>query len=40
MVQTLSAGQTLLAIGLCGVGMITILSLIVAVADGVSQLAH
>jgi DNA-binding CsgD family transcriptional regulator len=40
MVQTLSAGQTLMAIGLSGVGMITILSLIVAVADGVSQLAH
>ena len=40
MVQTLSAGQTLMAIGLSGIGMITILSLIVAVADGVSQLAH
>ena len=40
MVQTLSAGQTLMAIGLSGVGMITILSLIVAVADGVKQLAH
>lgn len=40
MIQTLSAGQTLMAIGLSGVGMITILSLIVAVADGVSHLAH
>jgi hypothetical protein len=28
-----------LAIGLCGLGMITILALIVAVADGVAQLA-
>ena len=39
-VQTLSAGLTLMAIGLSGIGMITILALIVAVADGVSQLAH
>jgi DNA-binding CsgD family transcriptional regulator len=39
LVQTLSAGQTLMAIGLTGIGMITILSLIIAVADGVSQLA-
>lgn len=38
-VQSLSAGQTLLAIGLCGFGMIAILSLIVAVANGVAQLA-
>jgi DNA-binding CsgD family transcriptional regulator len=38
--QSLSARQTLLAIGLCGIGMIVILSLIVAVADGVAQLAH
>jgi DNA-binding CsgD family transcriptional regulator len=37
--QALSAKQTLIAIGLCGLGMITILSLIVAVADGVAQLA-
>lgn len=37
--QSLSAGQTLLAIGLCGFGMIAILSLIVAVANGVAQLA-
>lgn len=40
MVQTLSARQTLMAIGLCGVVMITILSLIVAVANGAAQLAH
>ena len=40
MVQTLSAGQTLMAIGLSGLGMITILSLIIAVADGVKQLTH
>jgi DNA-binding CsgD family transcriptional regulator len=39
-VQTFSAGQTLMAIGLSGVVLITILSLIVAVADGASQLAH
>jgi hypothetical protein len=32
--------QTLAAIGICGIGMIAILSLIVAVADGVAQLAH
>lgn len=38
LIQALSARQTLLAIGACGVGMITILSLIVAVADGVAQL--
>jgi DNA-binding CsgD family transcriptional regulator len=37
-IQTLSARQTLIAIGLCGVGMIIILSLIVAVANGVAQL--
>lgn len=40
LVQSLSAGQTLMAIGISGVGMITILSLIVAVADGVKQLTH
>jgi DNA-binding CsgD family transcriptional regulator len=39
LIQALSARQTLLAIGLCGLGMITILALIVAVADGVAQLA-
>lgn len=39
-VQTLSAGQTLMAIGLTGIGVITILTLIVAVANGVAQLAH
>jgi DNA-binding CsgD family transcriptional regulator len=39
MVQALSARQTLVAIGLCGFGMIAILSLIVAVANGVGQLA-
>jgi DNA-binding CsgD family transcriptional regulator len=38
--QSLSPMQTLAAIGICGIGMITILSLIVAVADGVAQLAH
>lgn len=37
-VQALSARQTLIAIGLCGVGVIIILALIVAVADGVAQL--
>ena len=40
LIQTLSPAQTLAAIGACGVGMIAILSLIVAVADGVAQLAH
>jgi len=39
LIQSLSAGQTLAAIGACGVGAIAILSLIVAVADGVAQLA-
>jgi DNA-binding CsgD family transcriptional regulator len=39
-IQTLSAMQTLAAIGISGVGMIVILSLIVAVADGVALLAH
>jgi DNA-binding CsgD family transcriptional regulator len=39
-IQSLSAGQTLIAVGICGVGAITILSLIVAVANGVAQLAH
>jgi len=38
--QTLSARQTLIAIGICGVGMIAILSLIVAVANGVAQLTQ
>jgi DNA-binding CsgD family transcriptional regulator len=38
-VQSLSARQTLIAIGLCGLGAITILSLILAVANGVAQLA-
>lgn len=37
-IQSLSARQTLAAIGLSGLGMITILSLIVAVANGVAQL--
>lgn len=37
-VQTLSARQTLAAIGLSGVAMITILTLIIAVANGVAQL--
>jgi DNA-binding CsgD family transcriptional regulator len=36
--QPLSAWQTLMAIGLCGLGMIIILSLIVAVANGIDQL--
>ena len=40
LIQALSARQTLAAIGLCGLGMITILSLIVAVANGAAQLAH
>ena len=39
LIQTLSARQTLYAIGICGVVVIVILSLIVAVADGVAQLA-
>lgn len=37
-IQALSARQTLAAIGLSGLGMIAILSLIVAVANGVAQL--
>jgi DNA-binding CsgD family transcriptional regulator len=40
LLQTLSARQTLIAIGICGVGMIVILSLIVAVANGVAQLTQ
>jgi DNA-binding CsgD family transcriptional regulator len=39
LVQALSARQTLIAIGICGVAMIIILCLIIAVADGVAQLA-
>jgi DNA-binding CsgD family transcriptional regulator len=39
LIQALSARQTLIAIGICGVAMIIILSLIVAVANGVAQLA-
>ena len=39
LVQTLSARQTIVAIGICGVAVIVILALIVAVADGVAQLA-
>jgi len=39
LIQALSARQTLIAIGICGLAMIIILSLIVAVADGVAQLA-
>jgi DNA-binding CsgD family transcriptional regulator len=39
LIQALSPRQTLLAIGACGVGAIIILSLIVAVAEGVAQLA-
>ena len=39
LLQALSARQTLLAICLCGFGAIAILSLIVAVANGVAQLA-
>ena len=38
--QPLTARQTLMAIGLCGLGMMAILALIIAVADGVAQLAH
>ena len=38
-IQALSARQTLIAIGICGVAIIIILSLIVAVANGVAQLA-
>jgi DNA-binding CsgD family transcriptional regulator len=38
-IQALSPAQTLMAIGLCGFGLIAILALIVAVADGVAQLA-
>ena len=37
--QALSATQTLIAVGICGLGMIVILALIVAVANGVAQLA-
>jgi DNA-binding CsgD family transcriptional regulator len=39
LVQTLSPAQTLMAIGACGFGLISILALIVAVANGVAQLA-
>jgi len=39
LIQALSVRQTLIAIGICGVAMIIILSLIVAVANGVAQLA-
>ena len=39
MLQSLTAMQTLVAIGICGFGLIAILALIVAVADGVAQLA-
>jgi DNA-binding CsgD family transcriptional regulator len=39
LVQTLSPRQTLMAILACGVGAIAILALIVAVAEGVAQLA-
>jgi DNA-binding CsgD family transcriptional regulator len=39
LVQALSPAQTLMAIGLCGFGLIAILALIVAVANGVAQLA-
>jgi hypothetical protein len=38
MLQSLTAMQTLVAIGICGLGMIAILSLIIAVANGVAQL--
>ena len=38
--QPLTARQTLIAIGLCSLGMMAILALIIAVADGVAQLAH
>ena len=38
--QPLTARQTLIAIGVCGLGMMAILALIIAVADGVAQLAH
>lgn len=38
-IQSLSARQTLVAIGLSGFGLVAILSLIVAVANGVAQLA-
>jgi len=40
LIQTLSARQTIIAIGICGVVVIIILCLIVAVADGVAQLAQ
>jgi DNA-binding CsgD family transcriptional regulator len=39
LIQALSARQTFIAIGFCGVAMIIILCLIVAVANGVAQLA-
>jgi DNA-binding CsgD family transcriptional regulator len=39
LIQPLTARQTLMAIGLSGVGMISILVLIIAVANGVAQLA-
>ena len=38
LIQDLSTRQTLIAIGICGVAMIIILSLIVAVANGIAQL--
>ena len=38
LLQSLSARQTLIAVGICGAVMIIILSLIVAVADGIAQL--
>jgi DNA-binding CsgD family transcriptional regulator len=38
MLQSLTAMQTLVAIGICGLGVIAILSLIIAVANGVAQL--
>jgi DNA-binding CsgD family transcriptional regulator len=40
LLQALSTRQTLLVICLCGLGAIAILSLIVAVANGVAQLAQ
>ena len=39
LIQAFSARQTLIAIGICGVAIIIVLSLIVAVANGVAQLA-
>jgi DNA-binding CsgD family transcriptional regulator len=38
-IQNLSAKQTLIAISICGLAMVVILSLIIAVANGVAQLA-